>query len=149
MYRSLKVTCSNKASCLGILPSVTRQTPWTQEQRCAPTIKELVFNPTAPWSRSTSSQFLASQTQGNKIHSYTDVSSPALLPPAMPGSSIQVLSCGCPTGHWEPGPYNLMTYDCNAEMELRLNYTGTCTESRSGCLITKDSISIAVFHYTT
>lgn len=44
---------------------------------------------------------------------------------------------------------NLMTYDCNAEMELRLNYTGTCTESRSGCLITKDSISIAVFHYTT
>ena len=69
---------------------------------------------TALLSSLTSFQFLVSETQGNKIHGEIDVFSLALPPPAMPGSSIKVPSCGCPTGHRKPGPYNLMTSDCNA-----------------------------------
>lgn len=37
----------------------------------------------------------------------------------MPGSSIKVPSCGCPTGRRKPGPYNLMTSDCNAARQSR------------------------------
>lgn len=42
----------------------------------------------------------------------------AFPPPVLPGSSsIKVLSCGCPTRHRKPEPYNSMTSKYNAEME--------------------------------
>lgn len=59
----------------------------------------------------TSSLFLVAETQGNKIHSQT-VSSPALPPPAMPGSCTQVQRCGRPTGRRTAGAHKLVTADC-------------------------------------
>lgn len=46
---------------------------------------------------------------------------PAFPPPAMPGSSIKVLSCGCPSGHRKPEPHNSMTSECGVEMEPTLS----------------------------
>lgn len=60
----------------------------------------------------TSSLFLVAETQGNKIHGQTAVSSPALPPPAMPGSCTQVQRCGCPTGRRTAGAHKLVTADC-------------------------------------
>lgn len=60
----------------------------------------------------TSSLFLVAETQGNKIHGQTAVSSPALPPPAMPGSCTQVQRCGCPTGRRTAGVHKLVTADC-------------------------------------
>lgn len=54
-------------------------------------------------SNATSSQFLVSEAQGSKTHGQTDDSSPALPPPAVPGSCTKFCPCGCPTGSRKPG----------------------------------------------
>lgn len=90
-------------------------TPWIRQARpgghspgaCARSSLETTFS-----SNLTSSLFLVAETQGNKIHGQTAVSSPALPPPAMPGSCTQVQRCGCPTGRSTAGAHKLVTADC-------------------------------------